>query len=657
LRKYTLILGGGALIALLFVLHGEGMQFINFIPKVLAQVPPGGGIGNDVVNAAGNGGAAAAGGNAQADGSSIETIANTLIQGMTFLAFFLITVFNTLMWFLFILLDIVMNPAWIFDLQVNGQAGGLVNMLREIWQLCRDLVNLGLAFTLIAGGIQMIITADSSKIKEVLPHFVMALVLVNFSWFIPRVVFDVSQVLTYTVYQIPSLLDGGGCVQPPTRTQPARPCEIVVNYAFFDDADRIGRADPIDNPMPGWTCPVPSVVCIQTAPINSPEAQTHMQMHSGILNGLIVNHARLRTLIPISDLNDLRLGGAGPVQLETATDYLRLAAMPIKIIIVLLFHVALFFPLLALVAAFFLRIPILWITMAFMPLVALGYVVPDNLFGEFNPKKVIMEQFIGAVMLPVKVAVPFTIGFILVNAGSQSSPPDIFNQAIPLAVFSDISSLWQIMWMIIALFIIWKYSFEALKGGGEMVNLLTDKIKGFGDATLELAKKAPLSVPFIPLPGGGTASPLELGRSFSPRQALAEIDSGHGLRGPGDRLQEMLARRRAGGTIHPESERAAEVVRNNTQNIQTTINTNIRNFTDPTQGAVHSTTLQNILKQIRAADPRLLNVSAIHIVEGILHAMPGAFSPEQRAHLLAAAQNLPPPPQQPAGNNPPAGNP
>ncbi len=44
-------------------------------------------------------------------------------------------------------------------------------------------------------------------------------------------------------------------------------------------------------------------------------------------------------------------------------------------IIVLLLHMALFFPILALVAAFFMRIPVLWVTMAFMPLTALGYVI------------------------------------------------------------------------------------------------------------------------------------------------------------------------------------------------------------------------------------------------------------------------------------------
>ncbi len=461
----------------------------------------------------------------------------------------LINVLNFLAWFLFMLLDIVMDPAWIFDLQSNNADGSLINMLREIWQLCRDLVNIGLAMLLIYEAMVMIVKADGSKIKEMLPKFVIALIAVNFSWFIPRAIFDVSQVLTYTVYQIPTMVGQDGCAVSAGTNGESKPCEIATQFAFFEDTNRMNRvgANQYQNQADGslgWSCPLERIVCVRFEPYNNVD---NLSKRSQILNGLIINYGRLRNLTVITDP---RPPTGAPTDFSTFDALLTSGAYIVKLAIVLVIHVAIVFPLMAMVAAFFMRIPVLWITMAAMPLVALGFVAGEKL-GDFNPMKIVWEQFLSAVLLPVKVAVPFTVSFILFNVGSTARPPDVqaLTQLVrPLSIFSDISSIWQMLWMLIALFILWKYSFEILKKD-ELMGKFAGKFEELGQSLGSVAMKIPMSAPIIPGPGGATSVTRML-RAGN----LREIEAGLSR---GDTIGEVLRNRGsvlAGGRA-PDSER------------------------------------------------------------------------------------------------------
>ncbi len=567
------------------------------------------------------------------------TFTGTFVDFTKQITSFLITIINSIIWFLFMFLDQVLDPIWIFDLEGGP---GLTNMLREIWQLCRDLVNLGLALGLIAGAIVMIVKSDATMIKTALPKFVMAVVLVNFSWFLPRAVFDAAQILTYTVYQIPSLLDNTGCVLPPTATEPSRPCDVVVDYAFFDqtqliDLNGVLRANNGQPLTTGWTCILRPLVCIRKVSIGSPEATVNAHMHSGVLNGLIVNHARLQSLIQISDP---RAGGIGPLPGGPVEQSLGLIAEVIKLVIILLFHVAIFFPLLALVAAFFMRIPVLWVTMAFMPLTALGYVFGDSVFGEMNPKKLFMEQFINAVFLPAKVAVPFTIGFIMVNAGAQTSPPGVFNSIQPIAVFSSVSSLWQMMWMIISIYIVWKYSFESLKSGGETVNFFTEGIKGFGQNAFKLAQQGLLNVPIIPIPNakdGAKASVADLGFALNPQTGLNQIRAGGSLQLWPEVLRQRAEQRKqqSGQRLSTEGNKAAKLIMEMPAihgevrvHVETAFKTAAANPANP---AAMDESLKKIAEALTRSG-KFKGMSELEAMEGTLLGL--GFTPEQRERII-----------------------
>lgn len=431
-----------------------------------------------------------------------EDLTGSIITYGSIVVGMLITGLNVLMWVLFWLLGLVTNPDLIFT-------DGIVSTLFMLWQLFRNIVNVAFAVLLIIGAILTIITANTDRVKGVLPKFVMAVILVNFSWFIPRVIYDVSQVVAYSVYQLPTWVDASDCVVievAPGGGVVGKKCKVVNDIKFFENTDKV--TDKQDD----WDCTLKPLVCVQLKDYDDNTVLNRRSQETVIFNGLIVNFARLKNLAAVVDGG--RIAGGQPTPISA------LLLWFVKIIVVLVIHIALFFPLLALIAAFFIRIPVLWLTMAFMPFVVLGFVV-DQIKSETDQ---ISDAFIKAAFLPAIVGIPFAIGFILINVSSKIAMPDIPGVNVKIPLFDGLDNFWQIFWLAMSLGILWKGVFMALERGPAVVNHFTAGIKSVGEAAGSVALKAPLSVP-LPLPTG-TASLLSLKRKLDPRQIEARMESG-----------------------------------------------------------------------------------------------------------------------------------
>ena len=555
------------------------------------------------------------------------SLPTTIVAGTVGLGKMLILILNFFAWFLLSLLEIVMNPEFMFGM--NADAAGvpnmnLVNMLHEIWQFTRDLVNIGFAMALIVGAIMMIVTADGSKLKEHAKNFVIAIVLVNFSWFIPRVIFDVSQVLTYTVYQIPSLMNNGGaCTRPPEDDEEGdQPCDVVVDYRFLEGTEEV------DDGVDGWKCPFKPLVCYRRVPIN--RADVAVSGTTRIFHGLVVNHARLQWLI-----------GRLPTEVDPAlppnaplTEVLQiLASTVLKVMLVLILHIAIVFPLAAMVAAFFIRIPVIWISMAFMPLVALGFAFPKLREGEYGDLFwKWQEHFLQAVFLPAKVAIPFVIGFIMVNAGANLPPPPAIGPIPVLSLFAGVRDLWQFLWMGIALFIIWKYSFQALaedKAG--FMGHFTETIKGVGSGIGSFAAQAPFSIPFIPVPGRGNQSPLALSHALDPRRAASH------MRSSGE-LPRMDALFRDNRTRPPQNQAIQKIMTSHDETI--TIQQTLSKGTGAGTPADQTNALRQSLQQLQrhhGTNAQFQTLSNRQVLEELLRV--GALSTAEQTRIRTVLDN------------------
>ena len=484
-----------------------------------------------------------------------------------------------------------LNPIFILDVGAAkdglGGDGPLLDMLHEIWQLMRDLVNVMFAVLLVVGAIMTIVQANTETVKNYRVKFILAVVLVNFSWFVPRVILDVSQVLTYTVYQIPSAFRNGPnavkCTLPGLDDAGNEiPCIIITNVKFLENTndEDVVEIEGDTEGKEGWVCPLKGLVCYEQKNFNeNPETWTS----SSILNGLIINHAQLRVLA------NIRQPDPPAGQDRELTE---LITFLMRMLLVLVIHIGLFFPMLAMVVAFFIRIPILWVTMAFMPLAFLGYVIGDKM-GDLDTVKKIWKRFLSAAFLPLLVAIPITIGFILINAGANVEPPAAFkefNTFIPL--LASVNDFWELLWMFIAIFVLWTETF-AILNKDELIGKFTTPIQNFGQNVGKLALQAPLAAPILPAPKGGDGqktSILQQLSKFDPRVRLADINDNKRLDGSATKAPSAA------------DERGKTIVSNgiNKTNIQQSITLKAPPGTDLKDAANAKALIDDIAKKVRA---------------------------------------------------------
>lgn len=448
----------------------------------------------------------------------------------------IISILNILTWILFIFLNFVLDPQFIFDLGGND---GLMDMLNEIWQLSRDLMNILFALVLVGTAVYTIVTANKEFVSSHAKKFVLAVVLVNFSWFVPRVIIDISNVAAATIYGIPSLLlpDDTMCKYqtaanedtkctvitapvPETPTSAAVPgvyscpCRVVVDAKLFLSQKETDdyTTDAMRNA--GWECQG-TILCYKTKAWSA----KLVSGHSAVLNGLIINHAHLGTMAQVP----------APTN---ATNLSQMTKLLMTEAIILLIHVALFFPLLAMFVAFVIRIPILWLTMAFMPFIFLSWVISGEIAGMTDR---IWKEFIKAAFLPAMIAIPLSVGFILVNAGDQLKASPV--EAIQIRLIDSVNNFWQLLWWMMTLGVMWVGTFMVFEKAGGLYASTANTIKNTGEAWGKLALKAPLSVEALP---GIGMTPLAALKTFSPHNLDNEIS------GPGG-IKDALARFRAGG--------------------------------------------------------------------------------------------------------------
>ena len=409
-----------------------------------------------------------------------------IFNGTAELASTIAMAMQTLAFIIFHFLQFLLDP--LFILELNGTEG-----LRNIWKYSRDIMNIIFAFMLIFAGIFTVVTGNKELVQQKYKRFILAVILVNFSWFFPRVILDVANVLTATVYQIPAGLNPDSrvdCRLPLNEGETeGRPCQMVNDMKYFNKCS----SDEAVN----YTQIIPNIVCAEMVDWN-PQTNTAY----GMINGLVINYAQLPNLTRV--LNPAG-GRGGPADGDERFQEYLLFLMHVLFVLVLM--AMLFLPLAAMFVVFLIRIPIMWFTIAFMPFMFIGFVMGDKL-GQFDTMK-IFQHYIKAAFLPTVVAIPFAVGFLILTEFTQvdcteiSIAPDLCKTTGPFLF--NVNTPWQLLILLITFFVIWSGFWMAIKIDDIYVNA-TSGIKSFGDTLGKTAVKLPLSVPIIP---GGDGQPKQ----------------------------------------------------------------------------------------------------------------------------------------------------
>ncbi|MDO8468299.1 MAG: hypothetical protein Q7S29_00890 [Candidatus Peribacter sp.] len=498
------------------------------------------------------------------------TIINQFMGWVAVVAHFLIYILTAIC-------GMLLDPSFI-NLRTDGQSMGAT--LLKIWQISRNITNILLAFMLIIGAILTVVFAEGGYVQKYAVKFVLAVVLVNFSWFFPRVVLDLANILTATVYSIPSAINTPCVAYDKTGKVDPGGCKVVTDYAFFQKGPGL---------PPGMTsCPVffdkkDRIICIKEERLdngaNTPNA---------IMGALVYNHARFKYFEQVVKPPAAGPGGganplAGPATLSNLP---QLLIFTLLMSMMLFFSFALLFPLLALTLVLLIRIPIIWITVAFMPFMFIGFVAGDSgALKAFNPME-IWNKFLHAAFIPVVSAIPFSIGFIMINVAASAPPPDnaALTRQMGIPMIPGVANLWQLIWVGMAIAVVWMGAKAAFK-----IDALFEKfaapIMSAGGSMGKLMMKLPLLLP-LPLPGGAT--PLGALRvAANPEQAF--IDPMGKFRMP-----EILG---GGGGAGAAAAAATKVT--NHVNANVTIQNDLRNQVNAFNGAADDAARQTAFNNIR----------------------------------------------------------
>ncbi len=469
----------------------------------------------------------------------------------------------------------------------------MMAQLNQIWVLSRDLVNLAFALMLIGVAIYTIITAKQELIKGKLVQFCMAVILVNFSWFFPRVIIDIANVLTSTVYSIPNMLPGFNCEMRDDNGN-LRPCRVLLDVLILPEPNaKAGYcAGPL--PVPGTVvncdC-LPSLVCYKEGEF---VAAASVAPGHAMINGLAVSFARLNALakVPASVI-----GAPGTTQ-NVITISLRLLVSTVLISILLM---AATLPLVGLAVGLVIRMVILWVCVAFMPFAFLGYAWNGKLgIPGADDKFNIWDNFKSAAFLPAVVAIPFCIGFMMLSATARVQSPTT-GLVLNVPIVNGVNDWWGLMWLCAAIGIIYIGAFSALESN-KIIGQATNKVKGFGDSVVGIASAAPMLIP-LPLPGpNGTTTTQTLGQLANKPQQIKNAIQQSALSGKS--LKETLAGQQGGTTTQGglNIEATNKILSSNSAENQRIVDA-IRQLGSTPAGAARDNQLRDLTQQLNARLP------------------------------------------------------
>ena len=413
--------------------------------------------------------------------------------------------FDFSMFLIFALINIcsaLLDPEFIFAINGLQAAGGGANepgMLLSIWQLSRNLTNVIFAFMLVFVALYAVIipTQGGEFMKAHVAKFILAIILVNFSWFFPRVILDTANVLAATIFSLPASIGTECKTQNPDGTQ--TDCKFIAETWLFPMAvrsnaeDNTRRKDCVSKAEAKNAdyVKISNLVCVKLAPYDK-------KFNTGlaVLHGLYVNHMRIIQTGKV-------VQEPGPADGEWA-NLEELGRFIVQFMFILFYTIASLFPLLAMMVVLLIRIPIIWLTVAFMPFMFVGFVMGDKM-GEANTIG-IFKHFVKAAFLPAIMAIPLTVGFIMLNAAIGSECPGdgpyhylCEDQGM---LISSVKNLWTLLWSFVAIIVMWVGVFTAVQKIGGLYARAAGAVQNVGQNWARFALKVPLALPVIPTEGG-----------------------------------------------------------------------------------------------------------------------------------------------------------
>lgn len=409
-----------------------------------------------------------------------------LVQLQNIMGVFL-AMLNLLIWPMLSMIGGLMGNDLVFGPLVEDR-------LLLIWSQIRNLINL--AFVLALVGIAIYNVAGVGEegnytIKKILPKFIIALIVINFTFFGAKVVLSATNVMTTAIFALPNSVETN-FTQIDSNTLAAKNCKNLRNL------------------YPN------NKICSSNDSFTPQAAQFFSNFSADNISFIMAMN-----LANISDISTVS-------ELVTQAPTIQNVAINILISTILYFIYGIAFAVLFIVLI--VRVVVLWFVIALSPVLALQLVFPDatKSFGEFDIKDIFIKHAIA----PVIIGLGMTIGYLMLDAYKQNTAPSLGSSLNFGADFANAFSvgtggLQELMIGLAAAAIVWKVTFAAADGtfAKGITNGIQSTIGGFAKRVAALPKY----IQWIPIPanldndGNSKMSLGNAGASIS--QAIHSIES------------------------------------------------------------------------------------------------------------------------------------
>ncbi len=373
---------------------------------------------------------------------------------------------NFLIWPILVLIGALLDNNLIFG-------GGMEDYLLTIWAQIRNLVNLLFVVALVGIALYNVVALDNEGnyvIKQIMPKFILALVLVNFSFFGAKVALDAANVATVAVFSLPTTVQEElGVAQNNVLAQDICSSNSFKGVSAKNEFGAIDGAQIADK-----ICATDNSYTEQARAFFGSFSKDNVAMVMAMQFG------KIHKLLDPSEF-----ARQNPSLQSLTINLLFAAAMYVL-------YIAAFVSLLLVLIA---RLVALWAIIALSPFAALKVILPEGVGAEdFDG----VEIFTKHIIAPIKIAFGLSIGYIMLSAMQQVGPTSLGLEigeqfATP---FPGLSSLQEIIIAATTVGVVYKVSLNAAEGtfAADLVN----GVKGFIDGQVDWLKRLPMVAPIIP---------------------------------------------------------------------------------------------------------------------------------------------------------------
>ncbi len=305
----------------------------------------------------------------------------------------------------------LISPDWTF-----GDFMGLRPILHQLWVFVSNTVYVIFAAMLIVVAIANIFgQSDSYAIKKMLPRFIIAVIMVPFTWWMVSATLSVSSYMTALVVRMPADIITATSNISGEQIKVPQKCEL--NF-------KVQQSDKI------FVCDKPEAIKFSDYFLNGKSAY-------GIIPLYAYNVFKFDELDTFKDMLgdkgaayaamspadrakfDAAKGDEKSFILQAAMIATTLGKILIQMGMSVLFALVFMVVLIALVVVLFTRVIRMWMYAIFSPLFALRYFLSDKVDKDGLLSKFEFKEFIGLAMVPVTVSAALGFGFMFLMVFQQ----------------------------------------------------------------------------------------------------------------------------------------------------------------------------------------------------------------------------------------------